>query len=113
MPRLEMYKLMLSAKLVISIPASDSSPRSVYEAIFCGCFAVVTHNEWLDLLPDCMASRIIVADISSPTWLKDAIKYAEDSRNRPYVPSSAALELFDQKQSMYKIYNNIYPSVLA
>ncbi len=34
--RMEMYDLLSKTRLVLSIPSSDSSPRSVYEAIFCG-----------------------------------------------------------------------------
>lgn len=33
--------------IVISIPNSDSSPRSVYEAIACGCNVIVTELPWI------------------------------------------------------------------
>ena len=35
--KIDLYKILNSTVLAISIPESDSSPRSVYEAIFCGC----------------------------------------------------------------------------
>jgi hypothetical protein len=111
LPRLDLYKLMLSAKLVISIPVSDSSPRSVYEAIFCGCFVAVTNNQWLKLLPDCMSSRVIIVNVKSPTWLKDAIDYVEANISCSYSPSQEALNLYDQKHSMLKFYNHIYPLI--
>jgi hypothetical protein len=111
LPRLELYKLMLSAKLVISIPVSDSSPRSVFEAIFCGCFVAVTYNQWQKLLPDCMSSRVIIVNIKSATWLRDAIDYVEANISSSYSPSQEALNLYDQKHSMLKFYNHIYPSI--
>lgn len=109
--RLELYRLLLAAKLVISIPVSDSSPRSVYEAIFCGCFVATTNGEWISQLPECMASRVIVIDTQSETWLQDAINYADLNTNCPYIPSSHALELFDQKRSMLRFIDDIYPNV--
>jgi len=44
--RKKMYELLVSSKLAISIPMSDSSPRSVYEAIFCGCYRHATTAEY-------------------------------------------------------------------
>lgn len=51
--REKMYRLLLETKLVISIPKSDSSPRSVYEAIFCGAAVAITYNAYYDTLPYC------------------------------------------------------------
>ena len=107
--RMDLYQLLLSAKLVISIPYSDSSPRSVYEAIFCGCFVAATYDSWVSQLPSCMASRVIVVDLKSSSWLQDAIDYVDNNINIPYIPSLEAIHMFDQKQSMLKIYKEIYP----
>ena len=101
---------MRKAKLAISIPISDSSPRSVYEAIFCGCIVAVTDGEWVSQLPACMASRVIAVDVQSKTWLQDAIDYCDSNINFHYVPSAQALDLFDQKRSMARFYKEIYPS---
>ncbi|CAK0757183.1 Glyco_trans_4-like_N domain-containing protein [Gammaproteobacteria bacterium] len=108
--RLDLYKLLLSAKLVISIPSSDSSPRSVYEAIFCNCIVAVTNGAWISQLPKCMFSRLIVVDPYSEFWLRDALAFANACADIPYVPSSQAIDLFDQKRSMQKFYEEIYPS---
>jgi len=107
--RADYYDLLFTARLVISIPKSDSSPRSVYEAIFCGCFVAVTPAEWIKLLPACMAARVIVVDLSSRTWLPDALEFAAANVHKPYVPSAEALELFDQKRSSLRYYREIYP----
>lgn len=109
LPRIDLYRLLLTARLVISIPMSDSSPRSVYEAIFCGAFVAVTEGRWISLLSACMAARLIVVDTRSQTWLHDALDYAARNADKPYVPSPAALELFDQKRAMRRFYNEIYP----
>ena len=95
-----MYELLGSSKLAISIPTSDSSPRSVYEAIFLGCCVAVTYNSWINELPDCMKSRLIIINLKNKLWLKDAIKFADEMKKITYKPSELALEMFDQKKSM-------------
>ena len=104
----KMYELLSSAKLVISIPESDSSPRSVYEAIFCGCCVVVTYNPWIDALPDCMKSRLFIVDLNDILWLQKALDHADLIVKQPYAPSEIALNLFDQRKSMQIIANSFY-----
>jgi hypothetical protein len=101
--RLTMYELFLSSKLVISIPYSDSSPRSVYEAIFCGAAVAITYHPYYDILPECMKKRIILVDIENQLWLDKAIAEAETILKKPFEPSDEALELFDQKKSFKQI----------
>lgn len=101
--RLEMYKLMLNSKLVLSIPKSDSSPRSVYEAIFCGCAVAITYHSYYDTLPQCMKSRIIVVDIKAPNWFSDAMVKANTIIQNQYNPSKEALNIFDQNKSFISI----------
>jgi hypothetical protein len=103
--RLDMYKIMLAAKLVVSIPFSDSSPRSVYEAIFCGCAVAITHHPYYDTLPDCMKSRVVLVDLNDNSWFSYAIQKAQSICNRAYVPSDEALFLFDQKKSFNLVLN--------
>lgn len=100
-----MYQLMFSAKLVISIPISDSSPRSVYESIFCGAPVAITYNSYYDILPKCMKNRIIIVDINDNKWLEDAIQKAEIINMTEYIPSKEALLMFDQRESSKKILN--------
>lgn len=98
-----MYQLMLKSKLVVSIPMSDSSPRSVYESIFCGAAVAVVNNNYLNLLPECMLSRIIIVDLNSKDWLEKAIIKANIIIQQPYIPSEKAIEMFDQRKSFLKI----------
>ena len=72
--KIDLYKILNSTILAISIPESDSSPRSVYEAIFCGCAIATTYNQWIKSLPKCMKNRIIIVDLDNQDWLKVALK---------------------------------------
>lgn len=108
LPKEKMYELLASTLLVISIPKSDSSPRSVYEAIFCGCCVAVTYNPWIESLPGCMRQRLHIVDLSDNHWFSKSIDYALAITKVPYVPSEAALNLFDQKKSMQLLSNSFY-----
>ncbi len=101
--RNKMYELLVSTKLVISIPLSDSSPRSVYEAIFCGCAVAITYHSYYELLPSCMKSRIILVDIGNIDWFEKSVQMSDLIIQNPYVPSEEALELYDQKRSFTKL----------
>ncbi len=106
--RYTMYKIMSNTKLVISIPTSDSSPRSVYESIFCGAPVAITYNLYYDILPECMKSRIIIVDINKNGWLQEAIQKAENIIKTEYIPSNEALIMFDQLESSKKILNLLF-----
>ena len=98
-----MYELLSECMLVISIPASDSSPRSVYEAIFCGSAVAITYNPYYDSLPDCMKSRITTVDLMDKDWFTKAVDEARKITKRPFVPSEEALDMFDQRRSFDKM----------
>ena len=62
LPRLnsiDFLKTLLNSKVVISIPKSDSSPRSVYEAINLGCSIFVTKLECLEWIPSRLKSEFM------------------------------------------------------
>jgi len=106
--RKKMYELLVSSKLAISIPMSDSSPRSVYEAIFCGCCVAVTNNPWIDALPDCMKARLFMVNLEDELWFEKALDHADLVTKIPYVPSEAAREMFDQRISMKIVAEKFY-----
>lgn len=108
LPRSELYSLLLETYLVISIPSSDSSPRSVYEAIFCGCCVAVTWNPWIESLPLCMRARIFVVDLSDEEWFGKAVRFAQTEALSPYVPTEEALDMFDQVRSMKRVISKCY-----
>lgn len=110
MPKEHLYALLSACRLAISIPTSDSSPRTVYEAIFCGCCVAATPSSWLDALPPCMRSRVVVVDLADPSWFDGALALAVEITAAPYVPSPEALALFDQTESARLIINSFYPA---
>lgn len=106
-----MYKLMKNALVMISIPLSDSSPKSVYEAIFCGCPVAIAYNKYYESLPTCMKKRIILVKKSDNQWLEKVIKTAVDIKAEKYQPSQEALNIFDQNES-FKIVEKLYQKYL-
>lgn len=98
----QMYGVLARSSCVISIPRSDSSPRSVYEAIFCGASVICTQASYVDQLPSCMRQRVVLVDVSEPFWFPVALSRAREISSKPFIPSSEAYELFDQLSSMKK-----------
>ena len=107
----DMYKLMKEALVMISIPLSDSSPKSVYEAILCGCPVAIAYNKYYESLPKCMKKRIILIKKSDNQWLEKVINMAVDVKKVKYQPSKEALKLFDQNES-FKIVEELYQKYL-
>jgi len=101
--KVQMYGLMAAARLVISIPVSDSSPRSVFEAVFCGCAVAITRQPYYEELPDCMKARILLVDLERPGWFERALELAAEITRTPYRPSERALEAFDQDNTFMEM----------
>ncbi len=101
--REQMYDLLLGTLLVISIPESDSSPRSVYEAIFCGCCVATVYNPWIEGITDCMRARLHLVNLADEDWFLKAVDRARIVTAAPYIPSTGAIELFDQKRSLRRL----------
>ena len=104
----DMYKLLSESYLIISIPISDSSPRSVYESIFLGCIVAITYNSFVESLPKCMRDRIIIIDLNNNEWLKSAIDKANELVINDYVPSIEAINMFDQNVSIKRVIDTLY-----
>jgi len=98
-----LYQLMYKTKIVISIPQSDSSPRSVYEAIFCGAPVAITYNNYYEFLPKSMKDRIIIVDLNVNNWLEDALLKAEIILKEKFIPDQEAVDMFDQRKSFKKM----------
>lgn len=104
----EMYELLFATLLVISIPESDSSPRSVTEAIFCGCCVATTYNPWIDDVPSCMRSRLFIVDLEDEGWFDKAVAFAHLVTKDPFVPSEKALDLYDQERTVKHVVKTFY-----
>ena len=62
LPRLnsdEFLKCIFNSKIAVSIPSSDSSPRSVYESVFLGCKLFLTKLDCLNWLPKDLQSKFL------------------------------------------------------
>ncbi|RQO65702.1 hypothetical protein DBR40_23285 [Pedobacter sp. KBW01] len=104
----ELYTVMKNTLLAISIPASDSSPRSVYECIFAGAIVAATYSRYMDELPVCMRERIYIVDIDDEKWFDKAIEFAKKTIKKPFQPSEAALEMCDQERTIKKVIEKVY-----
>ena len=102
--RNDLYALMRKTEVVFSIPASDSSPRSVYESVFLGCPVIITANAYVDMLPKSMQKRIVVADIEEEGWFDKAVEQACEMAKKPYSPDEEAIDMFDQEACFDKVY---------
>ena len=106
--RQKMYELLGKSYCVISIPLSDSSPRSVYEAIFSGAIVACTFSPYINSLPKCMIERIVLVDLSDENWFMRMIDSSKYLAQTPYTPSVEALDMFDQRSSMKKVLSLAY-----
>lgn len=109
--KLKLYQLLAESILVISIPYSDSSPRSVYEAIFAGAAVGITSNAFVDGLTECMRKRLILLDLDREDWLKHAFDLALNIVSTPYFPSQEAIDRFDADISILKFSKSYYSNV--
>jgi len=104
----DMYSMFSRALLAISIPSSDSSPRSVYEAIFSGAVVAVSNLDWLTGLTKCMRERVIVVNLNDSKWLEKALTTASVIVKKEYIPSNEAIEKFDENRSLFLFTQNHY-----
>lgn len=106
--KVRMYNILKETLLVVSIPWSDSSPRSVYESIFSGCCVVTVLNPWIEALPACMLERVFVIDLNDPAWLANAYYFALEKAKQSFVPSAEALSKFDEELSLLAVVDEFY-----
>ena len=110
--RVELYQFLSSSSLVFSIPSSDSSPRSVYESIFCGSIVALQYHPFIDDLPASMSKRLIVVDINNSDWFDSAIQKYITISNERFSPCSRSLDLFDQSRSFERVHTQLLESLL-
>ena len=103
----KLYSLMSNSIAAISIPVSDSSPKSVYESIFSGVPTILQDNPYQEYMTNSMKSRVIritKRDIKNSNWLNNSIKEALNI-SEEYSPCKLSYEKFDSQF----ILNSIYP----
>ena len=104
----EMYKLLNRTIITFSIPFSDSSPRSVYEAIFCGSCVAITYSKYIDALPKSMRSRVYIVDLNNLNWFDDAIRFGKEKSKIPFSPCNIALNNYDEYRSICTVTDLLY-----
>ena len=105
-----LYSLMSNSIATISIPISDSSPRSVYESIFSGAPSILQDNPYQDFMTDSMKSRVITinaTDLKNSHWLSKSIK---ESLNilEDFSPCKLSYEKFDSELVLNSTYKILY-----
>lgn len=69
---IDMAKYYFSANITLSVPSSDSSPKSVYESMACGTPVIVSELPWTnEYLTE--GKNIVKVKLNSPEQIKDAI----------------------------------------
>ncbi len=106
--KMELYEKMVNTLLAISIPLSDSSPRSVYECIFAGACVAVTYSPFIDELPKCMRDRLYLVNLNDVNWFEKALAFGKEITRNPFIPSEEALNMCDQERTISKIVTEIY-----
>jgi len=102
------------ADVVISVPSSDSSPKSVYEAMFCKKPIVVTDLEWsYELLSEC--DCFIRAGVRDAESLSQAVcRLIDDSTYAGEIAINAlqyAHRYFDYAKNMQHMENIMLQSI--
>jgi hypothetical protein len=103
-----LYTIFGETLLAISIPESDSSPRSVYECIFAGACVAVSYSPYIDELPKCMRDRIYLVNLDDTDWLGNALAFAKGVVKIPYIPTEEALNMCDENRTIKEVINKVY-----
>lgn len=99
----EMSEYYNGADLVVSVPSSDSSPKSVYEAMFCGKPVIVSDLEWTnELVSEC--DCLFKVPVRNSKQLTDSmIKIIENGEVRKNLAKNAlqhSSKYFDYEKNM-------------
>lgn len=103
----DMAKHYNAADIVVSVPSSDSSPKSVYEAMFCKKPVVVSDLQWsYELLDEDCIVRVGVRDSEQLTVaINKIVTNTEYAQNLASNALLIARKNFDYKNNMKKMEN--------
>jgi glycosyltransferase involved in cell wall biosynthesis len=95
-----------ASDIIISVPSSDSSPKSVYEAMFCKKPIIITDLKWsYEILSD--ANCLKRVNVRDSNHLTSALKDLIDNKELRMQMSTNALEwaykYFDYEKNMIKM----------
>lgn len=103
----DFHALLADSDVCISVPKSDSSPRSVYEALFSGCVVLSSKSSWINSVPDDLRKRIVVVDLNRRTWFLDGITRARILLQTPFCPSPQTVEYFESSSCARRVISHI------
>ncbi len=108
----DMPQIYRDSDMVLSIPDSDSSPRTVYEAMACGSTVIVSDLPWIQgKFVD--GKELFVTDITNPDQLLTMIR--EIIQKRKYIDREAGYDkikdILDYRNSAKKL-RKLYQSIL-
>ncbi len=106
--KINLYREFSRYLLYISIPKSDSSPRSVYECILCGGVVAITEESYYYKLPNLMKQRVILVNLNDKKWLNKAIEKAKLINKKNFDITKIDLNEFDQLNSFKIIYKKLH-----
>lgn len=110
--RKTLYEKLRLCKIVVSVPTSDASPRSVYEAIISGCIVITTKLPWIEMLTQSMRSRLVLVDLEREDWFENALKEAELISEILFTPSELEKQEFDTEAQMKLLIQNVYHALI-
>ncbi len=106
--RIKMAKIYNASDIVISIPDSDSSPASVYEAMFCKKPVIISDLEWSNEYFENKKNIFKLKKINSKA-LSNEIEYIISSPNKTKIITENAYKIvkkfFDYRKNMKKFEN--------
>ena len=102
----EMCHYYNASDVVISVPSSDSSPKSVYEAMFCGRPVIITDLEWShEILQE--SECVCRVKVNDANGLSDSIiNIISNKKYSKFLGRNAvkvAIENFDYNDNMKKM----------
>ena len=100
---IDMPRYYNAADLVISIPSSDSSPKSVYEAMFCNKPVIVSDLDWVYEYLDSHECIVKVRLDDDESLQNEIIKLIEDNMYRNKISNNAgkiAKKYYDYYENM-------------
>ena len=104
----EMAKIYNASDIVISIPNSDSSPASVYEAMFCKKPVIISDLEWSNEYFKNRKNVFKIKEINSKELAKE-IEHVISSPNKTKIITENAYKIvkkfFDYRKNMKKLEN--------
>lgn len=105
----ELFQLYSESIACISIPRSDASPRSVYEAIFCGAVVLTCPSSWVEILPHSMRSRIVIVNLRRPDWLPVGLAQARKiTENTKFFPCADAISKYTDQGATRAFFDQLF-----